>query len=349
MKTGTKMKTLVVPEGGLMLIPPKRPLTPEIIERSLRTRLIGQRGFDKVLPYVSLWQAQLAPEGRPAGIFLLLGPTGVGKTHACESLSYALHGENKVIRVDCAEFQHSHEIAKLIGSPPGYLGHRETGPMFTQDRLMAARSESCGLSIVLFDEIEKASDALFKILLGVFDKGSLTLGDNRKVDFTNTLVFLTSNLGSREIANGLLAPMSFTATQSKHVQFSAEQVEKRAKTASKTHFPPEFLNRLDEMITFGHLTRGQVSDILDKYVGELRESVAKRAIDLKVTDAAKEALLAEGYSEQYGARELKRVVSRQLKQKVALKILQPAPLLSIKHYVFDWRDGEYTLIDASES
>src|SRR5260370_1279539 len=167
----------------------------------LSQKVVGQSSATKaIVPYVYMYQSGLAPEGRPAGVFLLLGPTGTGKTKTVEAIAELLHGsEKKIVKVDCGEFQMEHEMAKLIGAPPGYLGHRETVPMLTQQQLVEATSEDCDLALVLFDEIEKAAHSMTKLLLGILDKGSLGLGDNSTVNFEKSLIFFTSNLGAREL------------------------------------------------------------------------------------------------------------------------------------------------------
>ena len=159
-----------------------------------------------------MYRAGLGPEGRPAGVFLLLGPTGTGKTRTVEALADALHGNEKnLVRVDCGEFQMEHEIAKLIGAPPGYLGHRETPPMLTQQKLGAVTSEGSHLALVLFDEIEKAAPSMTRLLLGVLDKAVLRLGDNTSVNFERTLIFLTSNLGASAMRKEVLPDFGFGA------------------------------------------------------------------------------------------------------------------------------------------
>src|SRR5271166_1089147 len=169
--------------------------------RELSGHVVGQpQALTQIVPYVQMHQAGLAPEGRPVGVFLLLGPTGTGKTRTVEVLAQALHGSEKhLLKVDCGEFQMEHEVAKLIGAPPGYLGHRETQPMLSQQKLNGVTSDQCSLSLVLFDEIEKAAPSMTRLLLGVLDKAALRLGDNTTVNFERTMVFLTSNLGSREM------------------------------------------------------------------------------------------------------------------------------------------------------
>src|SRR5881397_4021268 len=165
----------------------------------LSQKVVGQpAAMQCIVPYVYMFQAGLAPEGRPAGVFLLLGPTGTGKTKTVEALAEILHGsEKKVVKIDCGEFQLEQEIAKLIGSPPGYVGHRETRGLLSQDKLNETTSEGCDLALVLFDEIEKAAPTLTRLLLGILDKGNLRLGDNTDVNFEKTLIFFTSNLGAR--------------------------------------------------------------------------------------------------------------------------------------------------------
>src|SRR6201746_2586171 len=171
----------------------------------LSSKVVGQPNVIKVIvPYIQMFQAGLAPEGRPVGVFLLLGPTGTGKTKTIEALAEILHGSQKnLLKVDCGEFQMEHEVAKLIGAPPGYLGHRETQPMLTQQKLNGVTSDQCGLSLVLFDEIEKAASSMTRLLLGVLDKATLRLGDNNTVNFERSLIFLTSNLGAHAMLKQL--------------------------------------------------------------------------------------------------------------------------------------------------
>src|SRR6266702_8077415 len=171
-------------------------------ESALRRRIVGQdAAVEKVVEIYQMFLAGLNAPGRPVGNLLFLGPTGSGKTRVVEALAESLFGDARAcIKIDCAEFQHSHEIEKLIGSPPGYHGHRETHPLITQEALAASHRDHMKLSFLLFDEIEKASDSLWQLLLGMLDKATLTLGDNRKVDLSQTVIFLTSNLGGSQIA-----------------------------------------------------------------------------------------------------------------------------------------------------
>src|SRR6476619_7038621 len=167
----------------------------------LSQKVVGQPAATRVIvPYIQMYQAGLAPEGRPVGVFLLLGPTGTGKTKTVEARAEVLHGSEKnILKVDCGEFQMEHEVAKLIGAPPGYLGHRETQPMLSQGKLKAVTSEASDISIVLFDEIEKAAPSMTRLLLGILDKATLRLGDNTTVNFERTLIFMTTNLGAKSM------------------------------------------------------------------------------------------------------------------------------------------------------
>lgn len=281
----------------------------------LRERVIGQDGaMEQLAPYVRMFQAGLSPEGRPAGVFLLLGPTGTGKTRTVEALAEALHGSEKhVVRIDCGEYQMEHEVAKLIGAPPGYLGHRETQPLLTQARLNAAASEQCALSLVLFDEIEKAAPSLTRLLLGVLDRAILKLGDNTTVNFERTLIFLTSNLGARRMTRALRPDFGFEALSGPSA--SAEgRLERIGLAAVRRRFPPEFVNRLDCVITYRALSSAALERILDLQLDRIRQHLrsrlAERAFQIEVSPAARAWLLREGTSVAYGARELKRTLMR---------------------------------------
>src|SRR5579871_6495999 len=191
----------------VMLDPTRVGREAERLEVDLHQRIIGQdAAIRQITGIYQTFTAGMCSPGRPIGSFLFLGPTGSGKTRTVEALAESLVGDPKaVVKIDCAEFQHSHEIAKLVGSPPGYLGHRETHPLLSQDVLNQFHTDTVKLSFVLFDEIEKASDAVWNLLLGILDNATLTLGDNRRVDFSATMVFLTSNLGAAEM-NSLVSP-----------------------------------------------------------------------------------------------------------------------------------------------
>jgi ATP-dependent Clp protease ATP-binding subunit ClpB len=286
-------------------------------ENGLRGRVIGQeRAVRSIASLYQVFQAGMTNTTRPIGTMLFLGPTGAGKTHVVEAAADKLFGDpNAVIKIDCAEFQHSHEIAKLIGSPPGYLGHRETSPMLSQENLDKYRTEEHPFTLVLFDEIEKASDALWQLLLGVLDKGRLTLGDNRQVDFSQTMIIMTSNLGAKEMSELITGSIGFAPTKKASLQESEldQKIYRTAMEAARRKFSPEFMNRIDKVVVFRSLKHQQMQQIL-----ELELRAVQRRIDegmgerftFKVTDEAKELLLREGVELRYGARHLKRAIER---------------------------------------
>src|SRR5216117_2008769 len=224
------MKTVL----NAVLDPTRRSTDAKDFEGALRRKIVGQdQAVEKVVEIYQMFLAGLNPPGRPVGNLLFLGPTGSGKTRVVESMAEALFGDSRAcIKIDCAEFQHSHEIAKLIGSPPGYLGHRETHPLITQETLAACHTEKLKLSFLLLDEIEKASDALWQLLLGILDKATLTLGDNRKVDLSKTVIFLTSNLGGGEISELMEGGMGFIQPGDKPAAGLDEKVQRTAVEAA---------------------------------------------------------------------------------------------------------------------
>jgi ATP-dependent Clp protease ATP-binding subunit ClpA len=306
----------------------------ESLISKLTARVVGQaHAMEQIVPYVQMHQAGLAPEGRPAGVFLLLGPTGTGKTRTVEALADVLHGNEKhLLRVDCGEFQMEHEVAKLIGAPPGYLGHRETPPMLTQTKLNAATSDNCDLSLVLFDEIEKAAPSMTRLLLGVLDKAALRLGDNTTVNFERTLIFLTSNIGARELRKEVEPDFGFEAmTPAPSAGASERQggkLDRIGAGAVRRKFPPEFVNRLDAVITYRQLGGGELVSILDQQLEALERHIEKRlddrAFSLQVEESARAFLLEKGTSTEFGARELKRTILRSLTQPLAALIAKGA-------------------------
>jgi ATP-dependent Clp protease ATP-binding subunit ClpB len=292
--------------------------SPEVreFEKSLGKQVIGQdRAVRRLARVYQVYRAGLATPGRPIVNLLFLGPTGSGKTRLVEATAEALFGNARAfIKVDCAEFQHSHEIAKLIGSPPGYLGHRETQPLITQEALDQHHTDKTKVSIVLFDEIEKASDALWQLLLGILDKGTLTLGDNRRVEFSRTMIFMTSNLGSHEVMNLMTGGMGFNATQKKDDDELDQKIYKAAKEAAKRKFSPEFLNRIDKVIVFRALTRENLEQILDIELENVQQRIINasdgRQFVFRCTKEARNFLLDEGTDAKFGARHLKRAIER---------------------------------------
>ena|ERR1700682_1042439 len=299
----------------LPLDPSKRSTDTVDFQTALRSKIVGQEeGVHALVDLYQVFRAGLNSPGRPVGNLLFLGPTGSGKTRMVEAAAEILFGEARaVIKIDCAEFQHSHEIAKLIGSPPGYLGHRETHPLITQETLAANYRDDLKLSFLLFDEIEKASDALWQLLLGMLDKATLTLGDNRKVDLSQTVIFLTSNLGGGEIAELMQGGMGFIQPTDKPITGLDEKVERTAVEAARRKFSPEFMNRLDKVVVFHPLRREQLQEVLDIELGRVQQRVldtAKGQFLFRVTEAGRDFLLREGTDQRYGARHLKRAIER---------------------------------------
>lgn len=289
----------------------------------LSQKVIGQPAAMKyIVPYVEMFQAGLAPEGRPVGVFLLLGPTGTGKTKTVEALAEVLHGSEKnVLKIDCGEYQMEHEVAKLIGAPPGYLGHRETQPMLTQQKLNAVTSEKSNLSIVLFDEIEKAAPSMTRLLLGILDRAILRLGDNTSVNFDSSLIFLTSNLGAREMMKEINPDFGFQAGVKIERTDLFNKLESIALGSVRKKFSPEFVNRIDAVITYQPLDHESLATILDQQITELQRHVNTRLGDryfnVEVPFESRQFLLRKGTSPEYGARELKRTIHRHLTQPLA--------------------------------
>jgi ATP-dependent Clp protease ATP-binding subunit ClpB len=293
----------------------KRSSTACRFERAVRETIVGQdQAVQALVDLYQMFCAGLQSPYRPIGNLLFLGPTGSGKTRIVEAAVEILFGDSRaVIKVDCAEFQHSHEISKLISSPPGYLGHRETHPLITQEALDASHRDHMKLSFLLFDEIEKASDALWQLLLAILDKATLTLCDNRRVDLSQTMIFLTSNLGSGQIADLLQGGMGFVQPNDKPTTRLHEKVERTAVEAARRKFSPEFMNRLDKVVVFHPLNREELDEVLDI---ELRQ-VQKRVLDstarpflFRMTSEGREFLLEAGTDQRYGARHLKRAIER---------------------------------------
>jgi len=299
----------------LHLDPSQRSTDTLEFQTALRAKIVGQEeGVQALVDLYQVFCAGLNSPGRPVGNLLFLGPTGSGKTRIVEAAAEILFQDARaVIKVDCAEFQHSHEIAKLIGSPPGYLGHRETHPLITQEELAKSHTEKLKLSFLLFDEIEKASDALWQLLLGMLDKATLTLGDNRRVDLSQTVIFLTSNLGGGEITELMNGGMGFVQPADKPAAGLDQKVERTAVEAARRKFSPEFMNRLDKVVVFHPLRREQLEEVLDIELGQVQQRVletAKGQFLFRVTDPGREFLLSEGTDQRYGARHLKRAIER---------------------------------------
>ncbi|MGH9475102.1 MAG: AAA family ATPase [Terriglobales bacterium] len=344
----------------VVLNPQRRSPQAAALLETLHGRVVGQRpALERVVDTYQTLLAGLNSRQRPLANFLFLGPTGSGKTHVVEMLAEALfHNPQALVKVDCAEFQHSHEIAKLVGSPPGYLGHRDTHPVLTQEALDQHQTPELLLSLVLFDEIEKASDALWQLLLGILDKATLTLGDNRHVDFSRCMIFLTSNLGAGEM-QALLQPgfgfapghgASAAATHS-----VLRRLEAAAIAAAKRNFSPEFFNRLDHVVVFQPLDGAQLEQVLDLELNAVRERLAHSVSDarqapmqFRCTAAARAALLCEGADVKFGARHLRRAIERRLVGPLA-SLLATHQVGSMDHLVVDAEAGTEGLTFARET
>lgn len=295
----------------------------EKLNRDLHKRIVGQD--EAIQQIVSIYQTFIAgmnSPGRPIGNLLFLGPTGTGKTRLVESVAESMLGDSRaVIKIDCAEFQHSHEIAKLIGSPPGYLGHRETHPLLSQEVLNQYHTDRFKVSFVLFDEIEKASDALWNLLLGILDKATLTLGDNRRVDFSRTMIFMTSNLGASEMGSILRPNLGFSGFENEHRattgrtdEAMSTKISRTAVEAARRKFSPEFINRIDKVIVFKPLGASELDQILTLELNQLQQRIFNSPNStpfiFNVSPSAKQFLLHEGTDLKYGARHLKRAIER---------------------------------------
>jgi len=305
-------------EQTVFLDPDQKSPRAQEFEERLEARIVGQeRAVRRMTGLYQIFLAGMNPINRPIGTMLFLGPTGSGKTRVIEAAAEVLFGDtNAVVKIDCAEFQHSHEIAKLIGSPPGYLGHRETSPMLTQENLDRMHTEDLKLTLVLFDEIEKASDALWQLLLGILDKATLTLGDNRRVDFSKCMVIMTSNLGAREMSELISGGIGFApgkGAKNPHDTEVDQKIYRTAVEAARRKFSPEFMNRIDKVVVFRSLKEHHLRAILDLELQGVQDRIMLSAgtkFVFQCSSEAKEMLLDEGIDYKYGARHLKRAVER---------------------------------------
>jgi ATP-dependent Clp protease ATP-binding subunit ClpA len=308
------MKTVV----NTMLDPTRRSNDAREFENALRRRIVGQdQAVEKVVEIYQMFLAGLNPPGRPVGNLLFLGPTGSGKTRVVEAMAEALFGDPRAcIKIDCAEFQHSHEIAKLIGSPPGYLGHRETHPLLTQEALNQWHTEGLKLSILLFDEIEKASDSLWQLLLGILDKATLTLGDNRRVDLSQCIIIMTSNLGATEMSGLVDGGLGFARKVTQVDTSFDDKISRTAVEAARRKFSPEFMNRIDKSVVFRTLRSEHLQQILEIELGMVQQRIltasAMNQFVFSCTPKVKSFLLHEGTDPKYGARHLKRAIERHI-------------------------------------
>jgi ATP-dependent Clp protease ATP-binding subunit ClpB len=321
-------------------------------EQALQQKIVGQGdGIRAVVDLHQVYCADMCAAGRPIGNLLLLGPTGSGKTRIVEAAAEILFGDPcAVIKVDCGEFQHSHEIAKLIGSPPGYLGHRETHPLITQEALAQYHTEKIKLSFLLFDEIEKASDALWQLLLGMLDKATLTLGDNRRVDLSQTMIFLTSNLGSREITEMMTGGLGFAPVVPAELKPRLDEKVEQAAEAAKRKFAPEFMNRLDKVVVFQPLRPSHLEQILEIELAMVQKrvlDVAREKFVFRVAPEARAFLLREGTDLKYGARHLKRAIERHIVYPLA-NLISTGQVRLGDMLCIDWDEREQHLLFEKE-
>jgi len=334
----------------------------ERLESDLRKRVVGQdEAVQQIISIYQTFLAGMSSPGRPIGNFLFLGPTGSGKTRLVEATAECLLGDaHAVTKIDCAEFQHSHEIAKLIGSPPGYLGHRETHPLLSQEALNQYHTERIRLSFVLFDEIEKASDALWNLLLGILDKATLTLGDNRRVDFSRAMIFMTSNLGAAEMSSMMRPSLGFAAGEAGRKYAAGEpdgtleaKIARAGTEAARRKFTPEFMNRIDKTVVFRPLGEPELRKILEIELNLVQQRIFTSANGMPfvftVTAAARDFLLRAGTDLKYGARHLKRALERHLVHPLSNLIAsgqaRGGDLLRVD---YDARAGELTFFKEAE-
>src|SRR5213596_119419 len=305
-------------DEAVFLDPDQKSPRAQDFEERLSARIVGQeRAVHRMSGLYQIFLAGMNPPNRPIGTMLFLGPTGSGKTRVIEAAAEVLFADtNAIVKIDCAEFQHSHEIAKLIGSPPGYLGHRETSPMLTQENLDRMHTDELKLSLILFDEIEKASDSLWQLLLGILDKATLTLGDNRRVDFSRSMVILTSNLGAREMSELISGGIGFApgkGVKNPHDTEVDQKIYRTAVEAARRKFSPEFMNRIDKVVVFRSLKEHHLRSILDLELQSVQDRIMMSAgtkFVFQCSEAAKDMLLHEGIDYKYGARHLKRSIER---------------------------------------
>ncbi|MGH9821197.1 MAG: AAA family ATPase [Pyrinomonadaceae bacterium] len=351
---------------GILLDPERKSPRAKDFEDKLSALIVGQeRAVRRVSGLFQIYLAGMNNPSRPLGTMLFLGPTGSGKTRVVEAAVEVLFGEpHAVVKIDCAEFQHSHEIAKLIGSPPGYLGHRETSPMLTQENLDKSHTDETKLTFVLFDEIEKASDSLWQLLLGILDKATLTLGDNRRVDFSKVVVIMTSNLGAREMSEMISGGIGFAPTKADKQKEDNEidtKIYRTALEAAKRKFSPEFMNRIDKVVVFRSLKEHHLGRILDIELKAVQDRITESAgtkFVFECSDEAKKFLLSEGIDLKYGARHLKRSIERflvyALSNLVATQQVETGDFVAVdfdfdkKALTFTKQSGKMIVSDAPE-
>jgi ATP-dependent Clp protease ATP-binding subunit ClpB len=284
------------------------------MEERLHARVVGQEeAITAVANAMRRARAGLQDPNRPLGSFIFLGPTGVGKTELARALAeFLFDDEQAMVRIDMSEYQEKHTVSRLIGAPPGYVGYEEAGQLTEAVRRRP-------YSVVLFDEIEKAHPEVLNVMLQLLDDGRLTDGKGRTVDFKNTVIIMTSNVGSHFIADAALRDSMSRASGDHELD---EGTKRQVLDALREHFRPEFLNRIDEIIVFHALAREQMRRIIDIQLRGLMKRLEDRKIHVELTDRAKDVLIAEGYDPVYGARPLKRVIQRRVLDPLAMRVLQ---------------------------
>jgi ATP-dependent Clp protease ATP-binding subunit ClpB len=297
------------------------------MEERLHQRVVGQdEAISAVANAIRRARAGLQDPNRPLGSFIFLGPTGVGKTELARALAeFLFDDEHAMIRIDMSEYQEKHTVSRLIGAPPGYVGYEESGQLTEAVRRRP-------YSVVLFDEIEKAHPEVLNVMLQLLDDGRLTDGKGRTVDFKNTVVIMTSNVGSHFIAEAVLAS---SASQSRGDAALDEGTKRQVLDALRAAFRPEFLNRVDEIIVFHALSKAQMRTIIDIQLKALMKRLADRKITVELTERAKDQLSAVGYDPTYGARPLKRTIQREILDPLAMRVLEG-----------EFREGDNIKVDA---
>jgi len=345
----TRSRRVVRPKAAVAPARPER-LEPsrlgddlESFRAALGSRVVGQRpAIDAVTEAYQIFRAGLSSPDRPLGSFLFLGPTGTGKTNLVEAMAEVCFEDRRaMLKIDCAEFSHSHEVARLVGSPPGYLGHQETNPYLSSSNLLRYQTADFPFTLLLFDEIEKANDALWQLLLGVLDKARLTLGTNKEVDLSSCFIFLTSNIGSRSVSDILAPRLGFETGGCEPEDRLHQRIEDAVLWKARRTFSPEFMNRLDHKIVFHRLDGAQLEQILEIELDKIEQRLARRGEPIRISYSARtrQRLLAEGTDPEHGARPLKRVLERRIVFPLA-RLIASRQLVGGESVAIDWRDGE---------
>lgn len=314
------------------------------VRLSLQNNIVGQEeAVDALVDITEKYHANIFDPTKPISSNLLIGPTGSGKTRLCEAFAEALYGDPKqMLKIDCAEYQHSAEIAKLLGSPPGYIGHRETPPLLTQERIDKFKTTKYSFAVILWDEIEKASDALWHLMLGILDKGRITLGNNTETDLTRTVNLMTSNAGSSEMEFALRGGAGFRPTE--EITVDDDAIKSIGVESAKRKFTSEFINRVDGIIACNALTKEQIKGIIEIELRRLQHRIFSKcspALAFHVSGPAKQAILDEGYDPKYNARNVKRVIERRV-GKALSRIIATKQCKPKEEVLVDFKNGGFS-------